>query len=59
MVRILLTVALLLLSIGLSACGGAYTPPEQGITADMNASRWDGPGSLGRSTATGFRASDR
>ncbi|HXY99611.1 MAG TPA: hypothetical protein VEI03_06395 [Stellaceae bacterium] len=50
--------SILLLAAGLSACGGAYTSPSQGIAADIQASRLNGSASLVPSANLNFRDSD-
>lgn len=45
---------ILLLSIGLSACGGAYTVPSRGIDADIQASRGSGSATLFHNNTLNF-----
>lgn len=50
--------SILLLAAGLSACGGAYTPPSRGIATDIQASRASGSATLLPSDNLNFRDSD-
>jgi hypothetical protein len=56
---LLLSLCLVLLGLGICACGSAYTVPSRGIAADISGTQGTGSASLGRSWGTlDFRDSD-